>query len=176
MAYPERQIEKIIKIFCKQFDVDYVQVADGWLFTLKKGMVKSFVMGYKFDINNSISASICDDKAALSSVLKDAGVDCVEHYFYEPPNGYNKTKEQIFEEIEKLLKQHGELVVKPNVGSGGKNVVRCQSLAEIYDFAEKYLKSKGIDNKRNLYYNVTYEKTLTKRVAIAEPRSESGTV
>ena len=142
MAYPERQIEKIIKMFCKENGVDFVQMADGWLFVLKNGKTKSFVMGYKFDINNSISASICDDKSALSSVLVDAGINCVEHHFYEAPNGHSKPKEQIFDELEILLKTHGELVIKPNIGSGGKNVVRCNDLSSLNELAEKYLKSK----------------------------------
>lgn len=142
MAYPERQLEKIIKQFCKQTDTKCTVGADGWMFTLQKNGKKSFVIGYKFDLNNATSCMLCDDKSALSEILKNSDIPCVEHRFIEAPNGYNKTEEQNLKELEAMLNQHGELVLKPNIGSGGRSVVRVNDMDTIKLYLSKHLSAK----------------------------------
>lgn len=139
MAYPERQLEKILKLYCKETGADYISGADGWINTIKKGDLKTFVIGYKFDLNNATSSQLCDDKAALSGILKMFNIPCVEHLFIESPNGYNRTEAEIKELFNQMLKTYDELVLKPNIGSGGRNVFRCKTVEECYELVEKLL-------------------------------------
>ena len=124
MAYPKRQIEKILKEFCEENNAKFIPSSEGWINTIEKDGKRTFVIGYKFDLNNATSSTLCDDKAALSEILKYSNIPCVEHVFIESPNGYNRTIEEIKELIKNMLESYGEIVLKPNIGSGGRGVYR----------------------------------------------------
>lgn len=142
MAYPERQLEKIIKEYCVETGTKFTLGADGWMFTLEKNGKRTFVMGYKFGLNNTTSSQLCDDKSALSVVLDEIGFPCVLHHYIESPNAYSRSQRQIYDDLEKMLKTYGELVIKPNVGSGGKKVFRCKTEAELHDLVDNNLSPK----------------------------------
>jgi glutathione synthase/RimK-type ligase-like ATP-grasp enzyme len=84
-----------------------------------------FIYGYNFPNNNSAAAKICDDKSGLSKILQYKNVPTFKYDFFM--RGFYSN-----EEVEASFKRNGgDVVVKPNNGTGGNNVYRCKTLSEL---------------------------------------------
>lgn len=87
--------------------------------------------GYDWGFNTSAQESVCRDKYLTYQLLQEAGIPVIPSYLFI---GYNRTTYQRSKEIISLLtdliKQYKGLVLKPNTGSGGRNVVKIKDIGD----------------------------------------------
>lgn len=106
-----RQIEKMVQEICVLHHWTLKMLADGWVLCVEG----QWIYGYHFGLNNAAADRLCDDKVATYDVLIRANIPAVEHKFLTEEN-LNLSM------LEKRLLT-GSLVIKPNDGTGGCNVV-----------------------------------------------------
>lgn len=104
----------------------FERFADGWVLRVN-GV---WIHGYHFGLNDAAAAAICDDKAATSEVLGKTKLPVVPHWFL--------SREQM-PDVSGLLTEYGALVVKPNEGTGGRDVLRVSSEIELSLALERLL-------------------------------------
>jgi glutathione synthase/RimK-type ligase-like ATP-grasp enzyme len=91
------------------------------------------VFGYDFGLNPSSSAEIARDKGATAYLLRKAGVPCVDHRIifradwekFTDQEGVYLTARKTFQEFRE------DVVCKNNRGTGGNNVFRACTFAEM---------------------------------------------
>ena len=128
----ERQLVKIIKEICAEDGIELSCFSYDWILQLKANAKEMYIIGYKFPNNNAAVEHICNDKAALSDILASHGIPHIEHAYFSVPSRSGYVAPQgSWKELEDMLNQYGEIVCKPNVGSGGRNVYRVSSQKEL---------------------------------------------
>jgi glutathione synthase/RimK-type ligase-like ATP-grasp enzyme len=150
MKFPKRNLESIIKSICKKNNIKYDLIGQGFIFKLTKKNKTQFVYGYNFPCNNVCASKICDDKAATSEILKKNKISTFEHTFYM--RGFF-TKEEILKTFKKF---NNNVVVKPNNGTGGKNVIHCVTFPSLLKAIDTILNS-GINFSISPFYDYEHE-------------------
>jgi len=91
-----------------------------------------FIYGYQFPCNSASTQLICSDKSALSEVLANNGIDCVEHeYVMSPSMLYYTGEDGIWTKLQNYLDKYKTIVVKRNQGSGGNGVYIVNNRPEL---------------------------------------------
>jgi len=135
MSFPKRNFEKIIEEICKKHKIKLTSLNDGWILKLQKGNNVKILYGYNFPLDNTSISKTCDDKAACSDLLKTYDIQSFKHKYFM--KGFYKPKE-----ITECYNRFGSnVVVKPNVGSSGKDVYHCNSIQELKKNINTILKS-----------------------------------
>lgn len=126
----ERILNKILKELCEEMQIEMKKLSYGWIVELKKGHTKKYIVGTNFPLNSSTSAMIASDKYATYEVLNALNIPAVEHKMIFNPKTRSRYSDE--KEIEDLLKKEFEKnsswVVKPNYGSNGLGIERCEDL------------------------------------------------
>lgn len=132
MGYERKQLVKLVEEICKEDGIKFESFSNDWFLQLtnKEGK-KAVIYGYKFPNNGAAISKVCDDKAALSDILKANNIPCVEHLYFERAKSPMTGENGLFFELVNLFDQHGKLVVKTNSGSGGRGVHKCESLKDV---------------------------------------------
>ena len=101
----------------------------------------SFIFGYDLGLNPSSVAQICRDKVATSEILEVAGVPVVPHRLIIQPHLISYAPKAVASEILPRVfdESDGQIVVKPNEGTGGRDVFRVQSFAKAVPIVERIL-------------------------------------
>lgn len=129
--YKLRAFNDIIKEICKEKDIEYQELSDDWIIKLKKNNKIRFIVGYKFDLNTQALSEICNDKYALYTVLSSENLPIIESQILF------KNEEQ---NLEKYFDLYGKnVVIKPNNGTCGNNVIHAKNLEELKLAYEKIL-------------------------------------
>lgn len=132
MSYEKRQVVKIVEEICKEDGIKFESFSGDYFLQLTNQEGKrAMIYGFKFPNNDAAISKICDDKAALSDILKANGIPCVEHLYFEGPKSPMTGKAGLFAELLALLDKHGKLVIKTNSGSGGKGVYKCETVKDV---------------------------------------------
>lgn len=131
MGYPKRQLVKIVEEICKEDDIKYASFSDNYIIQLSKNGKNTMIYNYKFANNDAAISKICDDKAALSEVLKYNNIPHVPHFYFENSNSPMVGNEGIWSILTKILNDNGKVVVKTNTGSGGNGVYKCENQKEL---------------------------------------------
>ncbi|MEL7169089.1 MAG: RimK-like protein [Bacteroidota bacterium] len=113
-------------IACTTFSAD-------WIVRLSRGDRQATVMGYHFPLNSAPAAMLAGDKAAASEAMAHAGVPCVEHRLFLRPAlaSYVGSDGNWAAMLAYAQEHNGHLVVKPNEGTGGQQVLRVRSALEL---------------------------------------------
>ena len=142
MSYEKRQLTKIVEEICNEKNFELKKYSDDWIMQINNNNGKNcFIFGYKFPNNNAAISRICDDKAALASVLRDGNIPCVSHEYFEYPNSPMNGDGGIYTNLFDMLEKYGELVCKTNSGSGGSSVYLVKTKKELETAAFKILGS-----------------------------------
>lgn len=141
MIYPERVMSKIIKEICAEDDLVLRQYEGDWVNKITSGDKSAIIYGYKFPLNDAAVCRLCDDKAALAEVLTSEGVECVTHKYFDLSSPKAFVVEAERNAICQMYRQYGAVVLKPNNGTGGHNVLLCQSINELNAAIDKVLGS-----------------------------------
>ena len=115
----DRWIVGMVQEVCTEIEASVRSFSGDWVLELKKDEMTRYVFGYKFGLNDAVSASIAQDKVAAYQVMSAHGVDAVEHYLIRPSDGSSWER----------LPLGGDMIIKPLTGTGGRGVERCRNVA-----------------------------------------------
>jgi glutathione synthase/RimK-type ligase-like ATP-grasp enzyme len=142
----ERVMVPIIQEICREEEIDCVSFSYDWILRLQKSGKSGFIFGYNFGINNAAAARICDDKCAVSDILDYFGVSSIEHKFFMAPENLHYVGEKgNWEQIIEFFEDHGSIVCKSNVGTGGEAVFLVKNRLQLeYAVHEIFKQSRSI--------------------------------
>jgi len=141
MGYKERQLVKIVKEICRENDIKCESFSGDYILQLNKDGNNALIYGYKFPNNDAAISNICDDKSALSDILKSNNIPHVEHEYFEGPKSPMTSEKGFWATLLERMEKNGKLVLKTNSGSGGNNVYKCETVKELEIAAFDILKS-----------------------------------
>lgn len=122
-------VEMIHKI-CDENQIEFQTFSGNWLLELVKGGKRARILGYKFSLNDSVAASIAQDKVAAYEVLAKEGVPAIKHTLV-------RTKTPLLKQPEFAA----DMVIKPLSGTSGHAVHKVSS----WEQAEKVMDLTGIE-------------------------------
>ena len=107
--------------------------SQGWLIVMQRGDQRRFALGYDLGLNSAISHRIASDKAATSDLLAMSGIPCVAHtQFSNPLLADYAPSSGLHAAMRDLLRQHPHgVVLKPNEGTSGRQVVKVTNEADL---------------------------------------------
>ncbi len=116
-------ITEALRSLEKAGKLTYASLSDDWVITFKDSGRTHFIHGFAFDLNSQASSGMARDKVATYQLLADAGIPALEHYLltYQAPAIPDPTL------LSNLFKQYASMVIKPTLGGGGRNVVKCDT-------------------------------------------------
>ncbi len=132
----ESFLNKLLKEICLEKDIKLEFLSYNYIAKLTKNNKIKFVIGSCFGNNSSSSTKLATDKCCTYEILKSYNIPVVEHNFINSPNT----------NLEFTSKYNYDVVIKPNKGMEGINVIHVNSLEDI---------------KMNTKKLIKYEKALT---------------
>lgn len=135
----------IIKELCEEQNVKMEVISYGWILKLSKGNKVKYIVGNNFPLNPESSSIIISDKYATYEVLNSFGIPAVKHIMLFNPaeRGEYISENGNFSIISSEFSKYGKLVVKPNTGFEGNNVMLCKSLKEAEIAIHKLFKTEN---------------------------------
>lgn len=133
MQNHSRLLVTILRDYCARRDLTLQALCDDWVFVLEGRGRRHVVFGYDLGLNRSSALQVANDKAATYQCLTLAGLPGVEHRLFHPPAMADYV--QMAGNWQPMLAyfQHhgGDVVCKPNTGTGGIGVQRIRSEADL---------------------------------------------
>lgn len=128
-----RVMVKLLREIAIERGIDVQTSGHDWVIRLEKSGVVRWVFGYDFELNSAAAHLIAKDKAAGCDAMRAAGVECVTHELFIPPSLRKFVGDTgSFASLHETFTRFGrDVVVKPNDGTGGLDVMRCRSHAEL---------------------------------------------
>ena len=126
-------IQLLIQKICEEEHIHFQLLSKDWIIVLEKDGETHYIMGSKFDLNNYVSAKICNDKYACYEALKYHHIPvCEYHIFF---SCYSK------EEVMNCFLEYGrDVVVKANKGSYGNHMFHVKDINELFQKMDLLLK------------------------------------
>lgn len=152
-----KQLVKIVKEICKEEKINFKSYSDDYILQLEANKELMYIFGNKFPNNNAAVEQICNDKAALSSILDFYGIPHVPHFYFNSPTAtYNISPNGNWGKMKSLLKKYGVLVCKPNKGTGGNNIYKINNQHDLESAVQKIF---SISNSMCIspYYDIKKE-------------------
>jgi glutathione synthase/RimK-type ligase-like ATP-grasp enzyme len=116
-----------------------------------------FIFGYQFPVNDAVADCICKDKSATYELLTKSGLNAVEHHYFTSPKWHHYTGNYDDEtRLNGLLITHNKLVLKPNEGTGGRDVFFVNTVKEL-DVARNNIFKKCEAMAVSPFYNISEE-------------------
>ena len=132
MKNSQRLMVKIIREICAQENISCETFSHDWVLRLSKNGKTAHIFGYQFDNNSAGTQLICTDKCATYELLKSLAIPAVEHHFFICPEDFQYIEGSgNWPGMLGLLNEYHRLVVKPNEGTGGKEIYLASSPAEL---------------------------------------------
>lgn len=132
----ERLFVEIVEEICAAHDLSCARLSGDWILDIVEEATgrSTRTMGYRFEINTSAADRIADDKVAMSELMDNHHIPNITHrlvlrpdYFLFSPSGASA-----FSRLHEIYEALGpNVVAKPNEGTGGIGVRRCDSLASL---------------------------------------------
>ncbi|HQY88301.1 MAG TPA: hypothetical protein PK402_06560 [Tepidisphaeraceae bacterium] len=132
---PERALVSIVKEICKSKKITLQSFSYDWVLRLDRAQQTKWIFGYDFDLNTCTTQQLCKDKSAGSDALGSFKIPRLEHVmFMQPQNKLFVPKIGTWKSLHELFERWKcDVVVKPNEGTGGNDVVRARSVIELED-------------------------------------------
>ncbi len=132
MKNSQRLMVKLIKEICTEESLQCETFSHDWIMRLSKNEKSVHIYGYQFENNSASTQLICTDKCATYDLLNSLGIPAVEHHFFICPDDFQYINGNgNWTGMLELLKRYQQLVVKPNEGTGGKEIYLASSPAEL---------------------------------------------
>ncbi len=113
--------QEIIKEICQEEKIDYQLISKDYCFVLNKNKQTKYIIGRNFSLNDQALSHILDDKYALYELCKLNNIPIIEHQIlHNPSSSYGENTLSLAHKY--LIDHHNDVVVKPNLGSEGKQV------------------------------------------------------
>lgn len=132
-ANRERVLVSLLSEIAAEQGILLTSFSQDWIIRLEKGTTARHVFGYNFELNSATAQLLASDKSAISDLLLYKGIPRVEHCLFLHPKlaGYVSSRGN-WPEMLTFAKLHGyPLVCKPNTGTGGEDVTRVDTAAEL---------------------------------------------
>lgn len=124
----DRFLVSVVQEFAKENNIKLDLISAGWIMRLQKKDVTRFIFGLDLGLNNSASKLLARDKAATSDILALGDIPYVEHKLFLRPESLGSNPNGNWTSIIKYFKEcNGDVVCKPNMGSGGIDVERANT-------------------------------------------------
>lgn len=131
--YKNKKFNQIIKEICIEENIQCQELSDDWVIKLTKDNTNKFIVGYKFDLNTQAVSEICNDKFALYAVLESEKIPVIKY------NILFKNEEKKLEHYFRLYNEN--VVLKPNNGTCGNNVLHICELNELKEEYQRLIKN-----------------------------------
>ncbi len=132
MSNSTTKFVQIIKEIASEEGIALASYSYDWIFRLTIGPVSRYIIGYQFGLNSGSVQSLCSDKSAASEVMTDFKIPNVPHHYFMAPEEQHYIGEKgNWADLMALLDRYGDLVIKPNEGTGGDYVFRVRSPYEL---------------------------------------------
>jgi glutathione synthase/RimK-type ligase-like ATP-grasp enzyme len=133
-----RHFVALIHEVCANLGAQVEWLSDEWVARIVGDGTHCYIEGYTFPLNNAVAANFCRDKAATYTVLTHNHVPALPHALLRLPADHNTAGMT----QRALALAPLPLVIKPNSESGGRDVFKCISAAEldgaITELAKRY--------------------------------------
>lgn len=133
MLNSQRAFVNAVKTYCARNGITVEERSQGWLLVMQRGEQRRLAIGYDLGLNRSSTQRIANDKAATAEVLELCDVPCVPHaLFLGPKLSRHVPPQDSWRKLLELLDDNPKgLVVKPNEGTSGEDVVKVRSTAQL---------------------------------------------
>jgi glutathione synthase/RimK-type ligase-like ATP-grasp enzyme len=128
----DRLLPRIVRDICVARGIRMTSFSDDWLIELEKDQQTARILGYKFSINDSVSAGIAQDKVATYELLNYHDVPAVEHRLIRTKVGDTDWRDWSWSD---------GMVIKPLMGTSGHGVGVVRSTDEATD----WMSARGIE-------------------------------
>lgn len=109
----DRLLPRMVRDICEARGIRMTAFSGDWLIELEKDQQIARILGYKFSINNSVSAGIAQDKVAAYELLNYHDVPAVEHRLIRTKAGDTNWRDWSW---------RAGMVMKPLNGTSGHGV------------------------------------------------------
>lgn len=131
----ERLLVGMLAAICREANIACRPLAGGWILRLERAADVFDIYGFQFPLNSAAACLIAGDKAATAELLAVCGLPAVEHALFrrrEHPHD-----PEPWPALAAYFAAHGgDLVCKPNSGSGGARVARVSELEALRAVSE----------------------------------------
>lgn len=136
--------QKLIQTICEEENIKFQRLSKNWISMLEKDGKTKFISGYKFDLNSHGLGELLDDKYATYEMLSKKQIPIIPHHILFSPQ--NKETYALdcnkIEVAEKLyFKYQKNIVIKPNIGTCGRDVYHITKQEEIDSCLKKLWQS-----------------------------------
>lgn len=128
----DRLLPRVVRDICEARGIRMTAFSGDWLIELEKDQQTARILGYKFSINNSVSAGIVQDKVAAYELLNYHDVSAVEHRLIRTKAGDTDWRGWAWND---------GMVIKPLTGTSGHGVGVVHSANE----ATNWMSMRGIE-------------------------------
>ena len=132
-ANADRVLVRTLRALGAERGISVTTASGGWIVRLSRGRAVAHVVGYTFPLNLASAHLLAQDKAAAAEALGAAGVPCVPHRLVLRPDlaDYVGARGNWAALLEHFHASGGDVVVKPNDGTGGLGVERARTVREL---------------------------------------------
>lgn len=132
-ANGSRLLVALLREICAARGITLTAFSNDWIFHARQGGRSTYIFGYDLSLNSATAKLICKDKGATSELLGFHGVPRVEHRLFHGPQlaGYVPTEGNWRPMLEYFEACGGDVVIKPNEGTGGQGVFRARAAGEL---------------------------------------------
>jgi glutathione synthase/RimK-type ligase-like ATP-grasp enzyme len=125
MLNSQRIFVDAVKRYCSDHGIAVEIRSQGWLVVMRHERKTRFTFGYDVGLNSAMAHRIANDKSATAEVLALSGIACIPHaLFLNPRLNVHIPPEGSWEAMLGLLERSPKgLVVKPNEGTSGRDVI-----------------------------------------------------
>ena len=123
----DRWIVGMIQSLCLQRGIEFSSWSDDWILELRKQDTTHRVIGFRFDINDSVASQIAQDKAATHATLALRGLSSIPHHVI---------RKKLSDNDKELLRGWGRIIMKPLTGSGGRDVRSFDDVRVLSDYVQ----------------------------------------
>ena len=109
----DRWIVRMLREQAEQRGIAFSSWSDDWLIKLQKGDATHRIIGYRFDLNDSVAAAISQDKVATYTVLTNNNIPAVPHQL---------VRTKVSSANKEVMNGWKHIVIKPLDGTSGHGV------------------------------------------------------
>lgn len=124
----DRWMVSMLRDICQARGITFAAYSDDWLLELRVGDTVRRVLGYRFSLNDSVAASIAQDKVATYQVLAKAGIPAVTHVL---------VRTKVSHADRKVMAGWKKIVIKPLTGTSGHGVQLFTNVDEAAEHIEQ---------------------------------------
>ena len=138
-------IQLLILEICKENNIKYTVISNGWVLVLEKDNKVRIIAGYKFDLNKNGTSNVFDDKFATYELLDYYKIPVIEQRLLYGSNNKEEytSKYKSYEYLLKYFNKNKDIVIKRNDGTCGIDVFHITKKDEL-DELKELAQRKGI--------------------------------